>query len=124
MDAREAPESRADRALTWSWAALAAGMLAGAVHLPVSYALVKWSCATNQRTALILLALGAFLVTAGATWLAWSCQSRLRARIDATGQAPTDRSLFVAELALGTDAILALFIAASTVGPLVLSPCA
>ena len=71
-----------------------------------------------------LLALSALVVAAGGAWLAWSCQSQLRSHADAKGGAPSDRSLFVAQAALGIDAILALFIAASTFGPLVLSPCA
>lgn len=107
-----------------SWTALAMGMLAAGLHLPVSYALVKWSCASNQRTVLVLLAVVAFLVAAGGAWIAWSCQAQLRSRADPQGEAPADRSLFVAQVAVGTDVILALFIAASTVGPLVLSPCA
>ena len=114
----------ADRALTYSWVALGAGLLAAGLHLPVSYALVKWSCATNQRGALIVLSAIAFCVTAGGAWLAGVCQSRLRSPADTDGAAQRDRSVFVAQAALGIDAILALFIAASTIGPLVLSPCA
>jgi hypothetical protein len=124
MDARGAWANGADRAMTRSWTALALGMLAAALHLPVSYALVKWSCAANQRTVLVLLALVALSVTAAGAWLAWSCQAHLRSRAEADGDALVARSLFIAQVALGTDAILALFIAASTVGPLVLSPCA
>jgi cytochrome bd-type quinol oxidase subunit 2 len=114
----------ADRSLTRTWMAMAAGALAAGLHLPVSYALVKWSCATNQRTVLVLLAVVAFLVAAAGAWLAWSCESQLRANADETGQAPADRSLFLARAALGIDVILALFIAASSYAPLVLSPCA
>ena len=119
-----ASEHDPERAIGQAWAALAAGMLATGLHLPVSYALVKWACATDRRAVLILIAVVAFLITIAGAWLAWSCQSRLRAHADTRGAAPSDRSLFVAQTALGTDIVLALFIAASTIGPLVLSPCA
>jgi cytochrome bd-type quinol oxidase subunit 2 len=117
-------DTEADRALIGSCTALALGMLAAGVHLPVSYALVKWSCAAHQRTVLVTLAVMAFLVTLGATWLAWSAHASLKARADAQGAGPADRSLFVAQMAVGIDVMLALFIAASTIGPLAISPCA
>lgn len=124
MDERTTTTRDADRVVSRAWTALAAGLLAVALHLPVSYALVKWSCATHQRTTLLLLAILAFLITVAGAGMAWSCQARLRAHADASGAAPGDRSLFVAQAALGIDAILALFIAASVIGPLVISPCA
>jgi hypothetical protein len=124
MGGRGAFENGANRAMNRSSTALAMGMLASGLHLPVSYALVKWSCAANQRAALVVLAVVAFLITAAGARIAWSCQARLRSRTDANDDAPADRSLFVAQMAMGIDIILALFIAASTVGPLVLSPCA
>jgi hypothetical protein len=99
-------------------------MLAAGLHLPVSYALVKWSCATNQRAALIALSAIAFCVTAGGALLAGICHSRLRSRADVDDATPSHRSVFVAQAALGVDAILALFIAASTIGPLLVWPCA
>ena len=124
METRRASAHDPERALKQAWVALAAGMLAAGLHLPVSYALVKWSCATDQRAALIAIAAVAFMIAAAGAGLAWSSQSRLGTRTDERGAAPSDRSLFVARAVLGTDAILALFIAASTVGPLLLSPCA
>jgi hypothetical protein len=124
MGGGEVLEKGVNRAMNRSWTALAMGMLASGLHLPVSYALVKWSCAADQRTALVLIAVVAFLITAAGAWIAWSCQAQLRSENDANGDAAADRSLFVAQMAMGIDVILALFIAASTVGPLVLSPCA
>ena len=112
-----------DRQRVALWVALAAGPAAAALHLPVSYALVKFACAWQRRTPLLMVALAALLLAAAGVWLAFASEARLRAAADEQGGRPIDRSLFLARVALGTNLTLALFIAGTAVATMVLSPC-
>jgi len=105
------------------WIALAAGPLAAAFHLPVSYALVKFACSWQQRLPLLLVGAASFLVAGVGAALAWRCHARLHTDADEHGHRPEDRSLFLARVALGNDVILLLFIAGTIVSMTVLSPC-
>ena len=123
MDERLLDTSHDDRHRIALWTALTAGPAAAALHLPVSYALVKFACGWQRRTPLLLEAVGALLLASAGVWLAWTCEVRWRAIADEQGNRPDDRSLFLARVALGTNLTLALFIAGTVVATLVLSPC-
>jgi hypothetical protein len=114
----------ADRRLARAWGALLLGTAAAGLHLPVSYALVKWTCAAGHRTPLVLLALAALAATMVAAGIAWSCCRWSQGRGSDAADTGADRALFLGRVGLGTNLILALFILLSGVGLLVVSPCA
>lgn len=105
------------------WFALAAGPLAAALHLPVSYALVKFACSWHQRLPLLLVGVASLLLSGAGVVLAWRCHARLHTEANERGHRPKDRSLFLARVALGNDVMLLLFIAGTIVSMTVLSPC-
>jgi hypothetical protein len=103
--------------------ALVLTMAATSLHLPVSYALVKWTCQAGHRGPLLLVALGAAFATLGSAWLTWSGRARLRKRASDEPAGPVDLARFVTNVALGVALVLLLFVGVSTFAILVLSPC-
>src|SRR5829696_7019638 len=105
MNERTLDRTAGDRQRLALWVALAAGPLAAALHLPVSYALVKFACRWQQRAPLLMVAVAALLLASIGAALAWRCHARLHDQADEHGHRPMDRNLFLARVALGTDVI-------------------
>jgi hypothetical protein len=97
--------------------------LAWLLDLQVSYATVKWACAADQRMVLFLLPLGSFAVIGFATWLSWSCWTRLRKGGALEGAHVRDRSYFLAVAGLAMNALFGLLIITSYAPRALLSPC-
>jgi hypothetical protein len=70
-----------------------------------------------------VIAAAALALTAWGAWLGWTCLVKLRGAATDEGGRAIDRSYFMAVVAIGLDALLALWIVA-TVIHLVLAPCA
>ena len=122
MDAQQALDDRDDRTLLLLWASMLAGPLAFAFNIQVGYALVKWACSRQQPFVLIVVAAAALALAAGGAWLGWGRLVQVRGAANEEGARAIDRSYFMAVIAIGLDALVALWIVA-TVIHLVLSPC-
>jgi hypothetical protein len=109
--------------VTRAWMALMLTMLATSLYLPVSYALVKWTCRSDQRLPLLLVALVTAVTALGSAWFTWSRRARLQSRPHDPADDDKGLGRFSADVALGTTLMLLLFVAVSTFAPLVLSPC-
>ena len=111
-----------DRGLVQLMAALFVGPVAAGLHLQISYALVKWTCATGGTVVLIAVAALACGLSLAGAWLAWSLLARMR-QVSEDGGRRIDRSFFLAIVAIGLDVLLALFVVISAFAVFVLSPC-
>lgn len=123
MGGHEARDYWEHRGLVLLWASMLAGPLAFALNLQVGYALVKWACSREQEFLLTLVAVLAFALTASGAWLGWTCLIKVRDAADEQGGRLVDRSYFMAVVAIGLNALLALWIVAATFPQIVLSPC-
>jgi hypothetical protein len=92
------------------------------VDLQVSYAMVKWACENDRRDLLLLMPLGSLAMVGAATWLVWSCWTKLQGA-DEEGGRMEDRSYFIAVSALALNAVFALLILTSIAPRYFLSPC-
>ncbi len=111
-----------DRGLVLLWTAVLLAPLAVAVNEFAGYVLVKPVCASGAKLLLTTLSAAALAVTAGGAWLGWSCLRRLRdARQDGGGR--EDRSLFMATVAIGFNALAALLVLVMAMPHFVLGPC-
>lgn len=93
------------------------------LDLQVSYALVKWACANDQRPLLLLIPVGSLGLVAVATWMSASSWTRLRAEAREDGERVEDRSYFIALAGMAMSAVFALLILTSLIPRYVLSPC-
>jgi hypothetical protein len=93
------------------------------LDLQVSYATVKWACAADARTVLLLLPLGSLAILAAATWMSWSSWTRLRGEASLDGARVEDRSYFLALAGLAMSALFLLLILTSFAPRYFLSPC-
>ena len=123
MGGREAQDYWEDRGLVLLWASMLAGPVAFAINLQVGYALVKWACSREQTFLLPLVALLALALTAWGAWLGWSCLVKVRDTANEQGGRIVDRSYFMAVVAIGLNALLALWILTTMFPQAVLSPC-
>ena len=106
------------------WTAIVVGPLAWLVFLEAEYALVPWACdrAGGQRLALIVLAavmLAAALAGAVLAWREWITAGRR----SADAAPPAGRAAFMALAGLGSSALFAFVIAASSLPIFLLRPC-
>lgn len=123
MDGHEARDYWEDWGLVLLWTSMLSGPVAFAVNLQVGYALVKWACSREQTFLLPLVALMALALTGLGAWLGWSCLVKVREAADEEGGSVIDRSYFMAVVAIGLNALLALWILTTMFPQAVLSPC-
>jgi hypothetical protein len=97
--------------------------LAWLLDLQVSYATVKWACAADARSVLLLLPVGSLALIALATWLSWSCWTALREEAVPEGARMEDRSYFLAVAGLAMNGVFLLLILTSYAPRYFLSPC-
>ncbi len=93
------------------------------LDLQVSYSTVKWACAADHRSVLLLFPVGSLAMIAVATWLSWSCWTMLRDEANIEGGRMQDRSYFLAVAGLGMNALFFLLIVTSYAPRYFLSPC-
>jgi hypothetical protein len=114
--------------LRWSrplalWTGILAGPVAWALDLLVSYALVKYVCASGHRAILHGVALGAFALVCGGAVVSWRALQETGDDIRIAGEASPQRARFMAMLGLTASALFALQILAGAVPPTVLDAC-
>lgn len=97
--------------------------LAWLIDLQMSYVLVKWACAADQRMLILVPPVGSFALIAVATWMSGSSWLRLRRHAREDGGALEDRSYFLAVTGLALNAVFGLLILTSMVPRYFLSPC-
>lgn len=110
MGGHEARDYWEDAGLMRLLAGLLLPMLAWAIDLQASYALVKWVCATSWYAAIWLVPLGSLSMVAIAAWQSWACWQRLRGDADLEGSRLQDRSYFLALSGLAMSALIGLLI--------------
>lgn len=93
------------------------------LDLQVSYAMVKWACENDRRDLLLLTPAGSLALIALATWMSWSCWTKLRDQAEEEGGRMEDRSYFLALAGLAMNAVFGLLILTSYVPRYFLSPC-
>ena len=123
MGAGAARDYWEDRGLVLLWASMLSGPFAFAINLQVGYALVKWACSREQAFLLPLVGALSLALTALGAWLGWSCLVKVREAANEEGGRLIDRSYFMAVVAIGLNAILALWIVTTMLPQVVLSPC-
>jgi hypothetical protein len=119
----EARDYWEDWGLLLLWTSMLAGPLAFAINLQIGYALVKWACSREQTFLLPLVSVLALALTAWGAWLGWTCLVKVRAAANEEGGRLIDRSYFMAVVAIGLNALLALWILTTMFPQAVLSPC-
>ena len=105
------------------WVALLAGPAAAGLQLSVSYALVKWACASGGEWLLVGLAVAFLLVAAGSAALGFV---HLVSVGDEHGAARTwsaDSRRVLAVTAIGLNALIVLFFVNTLIAHLGLTPC-
>jgi uncharacterized membrane protein len=110
MGSHEARDYWEDVGLMRLMAGLLLPMLAWAIDLQASYALVKWVCATQWYAALWLVPLGSLSLVAFAAWQSWTCWQKVRHDANPTGGRLQDRSYFLALSGLAMSAVIGLLI--------------
>jgi hypothetical protein len=97
--------------------------MAWATDLLVRYSLVQWTCNTQHRLVLQLVAVGALLVTAGGATAARRGLAQTPADAPTEGGRPMDRSRFMAMLGLLSSLLFAIVIVAGAIPLWVLDGC-
>jgi len=103
------------------WTGILAGPIAWAFDLETSYALVHWTCATQQRHLLHAITLFSLIVTAGGVAISW--MSWQQARTASADQDEIGRARFMAMLGLSAGALFTLAILASAIPRWMLDAC-
>jgi hypothetical protein len=123
MGGREAQDYWEDWGLVLLWTSMLSGPVAFAINLQVGYALVKWACSREQEFLLPLVAILALALTVWGAWLGWTCLVKVRDAANEQGGHIIDRSYFMAIVAIGLNALLALWVLTTMFPQAVLSPC-
>ena len=105
------------------WTAMLAGPIAAALNLQLGYALVKWACATRHTDVLIVMTAGALGTALAGAALGWWSLEKIGAAADEQGGRTTDRSYFLAVVAIGFNLLLVLLNLMWAMPAFVLSPC-
>jgi len=92
------------------------------LDLQVSYALVKWACAHDQRGVIVAAGLGSLALIASAAAMSWSCWKKVRSAARDGGGGMEDRSYMLALSGIGLSGFFALLVVTSMTTRL-LSPC-
>ena len=121
-DGREAPPYWDDRGAVLLLTGLLLPPTAWFLDLQVSYALVKWACAHDQRGVIVAAGLGSLALIAAAGAMSWSCWKKVRSAAHDGGGAMEDRSYMLALCGIGLSGFFALLVVTSMATRL-LSPC-
>jgi hypothetical protein len=105
------------------WTGILAGPVAWALDLGVSYALVKWSCASQRDTVLHLITPAALAVVAGGAVVSFLALQQTPPQLPADGGGPGQRARFMAVLGLASCALFAVAIVAGAIPQWVLDAC-
>ena len=122
MDGHEAHSYWEDRGLVLLLTALVVAPAAWFLDQGLSYALMKWVCATGYKTVLTAISATTLAMALGGGWLGWSLLARAGDGRD-DGGTRVDRSQFLAIVAVTFNALVALLIVTAGVSRYILSPC-
>jgi hypothetical protein len=105
------------------WASFFAGPVAWIVNQGIGYAVMKPVCSAADVSALWLIGSFAFILAGAGAWTAARCLLALRDDAIDEGGRVIDRNYFVAVVAVGVDALIAILIVTSVIPQFLLSPC-
>jgi hypothetical protein len=105
------------------WTGLLAPPLAWAADLMVRYALVQWSCSTQQTVVVKVISVATLAVVIGGGVVAARAYSQIPSGAPTDGGRPIDRSRFMAIGGMLTAALFALVVIAGAIPPWVLDAC-
>jgi hypothetical protein len=105
------------------WTGILAGPFAWAVDLMVRYALVHWSCGTQQTIVLKIISFVTLLVVIGGGVVAWRAYGQIPPGVPTDGGRPIDRARFMAIVGMLTAALFTLVVIATAIPPWVLDAC-
>ena len=105
------------------WTGILAGPVAWALDLSISYALVKWTCASQRQAVLHATTSAALVVVAGGAVLSFIPLQRTAEDTPTDGGDPRQRARFMAILGLAASALFALAIVAGAIPRWVLDAC-
>jgi hypothetical protein len=105
------------------WIGILAGPVVWAADLTTSYALVRWSCSTQQFGVLHLITLLSILLVIGGAWVAWLGLQQTRGNGPEDGGRPRERARFMSILGLTSSAFFVLAILANEMPRWVLHAC-
>lgn len=105
------------------WTGLLAAPVAWALDLTISYAIVPWTCSSQQIFVLHVVTLGALAMTAGGAAASWTALQRAPATAVDDGPRPIDRGRFMALLGLLVSAFFGLVMIANAVPRVMLDAC-
>jgi hypothetical protein len=105
------------------WTGILTGPVAWALDLSISYALVKWSCATRHETLLHAMTPAALAIVAGGALVSFAALQRTTGDTPTDGGDPRQRARFMAILGLTSCALFALTIVAGAIPRWVLDAC-
>jgi hypothetical protein len=109
---------------TWIlWIGLLAAPAAWAFDLTISYAIVHWTCSSQQTFVLHLITLGALAMTAGGAAASWTALQHAPDAAADDGPRPIDRGRFMAILGLLVSVFFALVMVANAVPRVMLDAC-
>jgi hypothetical protein len=105
------------------WISFFAGPVAWILNQGVGYAVVKPVCSRADVSVLWVIGACAFILASLGAWTAARCLLLVRDEAKDQGGRVMDRSYFVAIVALGMDALIAVLIVTSVIPQFLLSPC-
>jgi hypothetical protein len=105
------------------WTGILTGPLAWALYLGASYALVKWTCATQRQEPGHLITVAAFAMVAGASFVSWRAWRSTEMDEPTDGGTAFQRARFMAILGLTSSALFALTILAGALPRWIVDAC-
>jgi len=105
------------------WTGIAAGPIAWALDLGISYALVKWTCGSQRNSVLHLVTAMALAITVVGAAVAWLSLQQTVTDIPSDGGHPRQRAHFMALLGLASSALFAVTIVAGAIPRWMLDAC-
>jgi hypothetical protein len=105
------------------WTGILAGPVAWALDLSVSYALVKWTCASQRHTVLHAITPAALVLVGGGAIVSWCAFRQTASEGSTAGGHPRQRARFMAVLGLTSCALFALTMVAGAIPRWVVDAC-
>jgi hypothetical protein len=123
---RDADAGRAD--MRWLsplplWSGILAGPVAWALDLGISYAIVKWLCASQREAPLHLITLAALAIVAGGAVMSFLALQQTAGDVPTDAGKPRHRARFMAILGLTMCALFALQIVAGAIPKWMVDAC-
>jgi hypothetical protein len=105
------------------WTGILAGPVAWALDLGISYAIVKWLCASQREAPLHLITLAALTIVAGGAVMSFLALQQTTGDVPTDVGTPRHRARFMAILGLTMCALFALQIVAGAIPKWMIDAC-